>query len=165
MNTVKRVWHWISPAVTGSLILSVMSEVGHGSFEAWLLAPAAVFGTLIGYTVRGVKRLRPWLGTATTWVAAATVWGVISFVTVTLPSKCPVELHDGRCSVREASIWGVNAALVVVLMMLSIEPPKVFVRGWRVWRNRKAARNTGSPKSYKGIQKKASKETTKRKST
>jgi hypothetical protein len=159
MRSIKRVWHWISPAVIGTLTLALMSEIGNKSFSAWLLIPSAVLGTLIGYTVRGVKRLRPLLGTATTWVAAATLWGSIAFVTVTLPPKCPVEFHEGRCSVQEASIWGVNAALVVVLMMLAIEPPKVLVRIWRAWRSRvmsrrnnaasKSPKTTKSPKTQK----------------
>jgi len=138
MNRIARLWHWVSPAVIGSLVLVLMSQVGNGSFSAVLLIPAVITGSLVGFTARAVKRLRPWLGVATTWVLASTVWGVVMFVVMIVPARCPVEVSEVRCTVEEASIWGVNAALVVVVLMMFIEPPKALARIAReLWRRRR----------------------------
>jgi hypothetical protein len=125
---LRRTWHLIAPCVIGSLVLIVMSQLGNEGFDASLIPPAVLFGSLAGYTARCVKLLRPRLGAITTWVAVAAVWSVLVFIVLRALPSCPVEAHPERCSTQESSLWGVNVALLVLVLSMVIEPPRAIKR-------------------------------------
>lgn len=136
---LKRVWRWFSPGIIGFAVLCAMSQIGNGAWDAGLLLPALGFGVAAGYTGRAVGYLRRPLGTTTAWVLAVTVWGLATFLLLRVPGRCPVELHEGRCSTEEASIWGVNAGLAVLIVALVVEQPRAILRIVRRFRNGRAS--------------------------
>jgi hypothetical protein len=62
------------------------------------------------------------------WVATATLWGAVVFVTLKSAPQCPLEETTARCDTAVASTWSINAALAVLVLMLLIEPPKIYYR-------------------------------------
>ncbi len=153
---LKRVWRWISPAVIGTVVLGGMAEIGHGSWDARLLIPAVFFGAAAGYTGRAVRYLRAPLGGITAWVLSISVWGLVTFLLVRIPGKCPVELHAGRCTTEESAIWGVNAGLAVLVVAMVVEQPRAMFRFIRGFRDRYRKSPKGNPSKGKAAKRKAS---------
>ena len=124
----RRAWPWVRAALIGFVTLTTMAEFGYGKFSAGLIPPGLLIGSLAGCTARAVRVGRSWLGSSTMWVAAASLWGVIVFAVLKSAPRCPLEETTMRCGTDVASTWGINAALAVVVLMLLIEPPKIYYR-------------------------------------
>lgn len=145
----RRALPWIRAALLGVFVVTLLGEIGYGSFTPALLLPGALVGALAGVTARAVRQWRSWLGTGTVWVLVAVVWGALTWVMLRTAPRCPLEPEPVRCSPELAATWSVNMALAVAVLMLMLEPPRLLAKSARaVWRARRRDK-TGKPAARK----------------
>lgn len=134
-GALRRTLPWVRAALLGAFVVTLLGEIGYGSFTPALLLPGVIVGSLAGVTARAVRLWRSWLGTGTVWVLVAAVWGALTWVLLKTAPRCPLENEPIRCSSELAATWSVNMSLAVAVLMLLLEPPRLLARTARAaWR-------------------------------
>jgi hypothetical protein len=132
---LRRALPWVRAAFLGAFVVTLLGEIGYGSFTPALVVPGVIVGSLAGVTSRAVRLWRSWLGAVTVWVLVALVWGLMTWVLLRTAPRCPLEDEAIRCSPELSATWAVNVALAVAVLMLLVEPPRMMARAARAaWR-------------------------------
>lgn len=153
-SLMRRAFPWVRAAFLGAFVVTLLGEVGYGSFTPALLVPGVIVGSLAGVTSRAVRLWRSWLGAVTVWVLVALVWGSLVWVLLRTAPRCPLEDEAIRCSPELSATWAVNVALAVAVLMLLVEPPRMLARAaqaaWRAkGRNKRPLENTAARSTKK----------------